>query len=84
MATSNRKPRNKSRLLARGVERESLRDDLTCTPLDSWRALPAAHGLNEVRSTCDVPRMLVLCYSLELGSTIRLVNARHGESGAPP
>ncbi len=27
---------------------------------------------------------LVLCYSLELGSTIRLVNARHGESGAPP
>jgi hypothetical protein len=30
------------------------------------------------------PPALVLCYSLELGSTIRLVNARHGESGAPP
>ena len=27
---------------------------------------------------------IVLRYSLELGSTMRLVNARHGESGAPP
>jgi len=26
----------------------------------------------------------MLCYSLELGSTIRLVNARHGESGRHP
>jgi len=31
-----------------------------------------------------VSEHLVLCYSLELGSTIRLVNARHGESGAAP